>query len=574
MAEYRADLQDINFNLFKVNRAQNFSDELDESSLKEVIAEFDKFVGQEVYPTRMIGDSEGVTYNNGEVKVPECFQKVSKIFYENGWFALGYPESIGGMKVPQSVMYACSSLITGANVAFAMYYGLSKGAMNVILAVGTDAQKEFYIPSFMNGACGGTMCLTEANAGSDVGAVLSTATPLKDGKFSIKGVKIFISSGDNDLYENLIHLVLARTPGAPAGPKGLSLFIVPKRKINSDGSLGEGNNVSCTKIEEKMGIHASATCELTFGDSGECVGEMIGGEFGGMSSMFIMMNDARLLCGVQGESQANLAFMLSEQYAKERVQFGKEIIHHPDVKRTLLLMRSMSRGMRAVSLYTAGLFDADESGNKEAMDEISLLTPICKAYFTDEGFKVAVEAMQVHGGYGYCVEYGIEQFVRDIKIASIYEGTNGIQAIDFVMRKILKDQGKQFLLLGQKINKTMKREEAEEFSHELNMMGKSMEMTEHVLQKFGSMAAKNNIDGILAHATDFLRYCGNIVVAWQLLRHACEAKTLKSTDAVNEEFYVGKINDFKVFCQYKLIDNIGLANSFLNFDEDLSQMKV
>ncbi len=565
MARYQTDLLDINFNLFTVNKIQNFSEEFDESSLKEVLSEFDKFVANEIFPTREKGDVEGVSFKEGKVCVPECFHKPHQLFYENGWFALGYPEEIGGMPTPHALAVACTSLAVGANVSFSMYYGLSKGVMNVILAVGSKEQKEKYVPKFMDGSWGGTMCLTEPGAGSDVGAAITTATRLPNGNYSIKGGKIFISSGESDLYENNIHLVLARTPGAPEGVKGLSLFIVPRFNLES----GDSNFVKCAKLEEKMGIHAQATCELLFGEDGECVGELIGKENDGMMNMFIMMNEARLLCGVQGESQANLATLLTEQYIQERSQFGTEIKNHPDVQKTFLLMRAMSRGMRALSLYVANLMDFAERGDKQALQELSLLTPVCKSYMTDEGFKVVVDAVQLHGGYGYCREYGMEQFIRDLKIASIYEGTNGIQAIDFVMRKILKDSGKLFLYIGEKIQKTMKRKEAEIFSHELSMMGKSMERTEEILKKFVEWAMSKKTNKVLIHATDFLRYCGHIVIGWRLLEHACEAKKMlaESSSETHSKFYESKIEDFKVFCQFKLIENIGLANSILHFED-------
>lgn len=264
----------------------------------------------------------------------------------------------------------------GANVSWSMYYGLTQGAMNVILKVGSQEQKDLYVPKMMEGSWGGTMCLTEAGAGSDVGNAKTTAKPLDNGQYAISGTKIFISSGESDLYENNIHLVLARTPGSPEGTKGLSLFIVPRFKINEDGSNGESNNVRCTKLEEKMGLHGQATCELTFGQDGECVGELIGKEHEGIVNMFIMMNEARLLCGLQGESQANLVYMLTEQYAKERSQFGTEIINLPDVKRMLLKMRSTARGLRALCLYTGNLFDKAEKGDEQAEKEIALFTPI------------------------------------------------------------------------------------------------------------------------------------------------------------------------------------------------------
>lgn len=575
MANYKTDLNDVHFNLFDFCNIQENDFGLGEAELKDILEQFNKFTENEIFPTREPGDHVGVKLTDKGVIVPECFHKANKAFYDNGWYALGYDEEIGGMPSPHALKIACSSMAIGANVGFSMYFGLSQGAMNVIEKVGSKEQKDLYIPPMMIGTWGGTMCLTEPEAGSDVGNAKTVATPREDGKYNIKGVKIFISSGDSDLYDNNIHLVLARTPGAPEGTKGLSLFIVPKNHINEDGSNGAFNNVRCTKIEEKMGIHGSATCELTFGDEGECVGELIGKEFDGMTNMFIMMNEARLLCGLQGEAQANLCYMMTEQYARERKQFGAELVHLPDVKRTLLKMRSTARGLRALSYYTANLFDKADKGDKEAEAEIALFTPICKAFCSDEGFNVSVDAIQIHGGYGYCTEYGIEQFARDTKIATIYEGTNGIQAIDFIMRKILKDNAKTFFAVGKKIQDTMNKEEAKQFSHEISMIGKSMEMSERMLERFGGLMAAKNTNGVLSYATDFLSYCGNLVVSWLLLEHACIA--VNKMDGASEEekkFYQSKINDFKIFCQYQLTRNIGLANSVLNFEEDLTKMEV
>ena len=465
MAKYRADLQDIYFNLFDLFKVQEHGD-MTEQDAREIIDSLNKFVENEVYPSRQEADHIGVKLVDKQVKVPDCFKSAQKQFYANGWYALGYPEEIGGMPAPHAVALACTSLTVGANVAFSMYYGLSKGAQNVILAIGDEAQKNLYVPPMMEGRWGGTMCLTEANAGSDVGASKTTANKQADGSYLIKGTKIFISSGDNDLYENIIHLVLARTPGSPEGTKGLSLFIVPKYRINSDGSNGVSNDVICSKIEEKMGLHASSTCVMNFGESNKCQGFLIGKELEGMANMFIMMNEARLLCGLQGESQANLVYELTHQYASERSQFGLEIKNHPDVKRTLLRMRAMSRGLRMLNFYTATLFERLEKGEKEIESLIALLTPVCKSYASDEGFNVSVDAIQLHGGYGFCSEYGIEQFARDIKIATIYEGTNGIQAIDFVMRKILKDQGQTFMGLGKLIQTDLMNPAAQDWKEE------------------------------------------------------------------------------------------------------------
>ena len=569
MAQYKTDLRDIYFNLFNVLKIQDHSG-FAENDLKDVINECNKFNEKEVYPTRTVGDVEGVHLKDGKVSIPQSYHSPLKKYYENGWYGIGYAEEIGGMPSPHTVSLVCQSLMAGANVAFGMYPGLTRGAMDVILKVGSKEQQDLIVPKMMTGEWGGTMCLTEPGAGSDVGAAITTATPMGDGKFKIKGIKIFISSGDNDFYQNIIHLVLAKTPGAAAGTKGLSLFIVPK--LRADGTA---NDVRCTKVEEKMGIHGQATCELTFGANGNCEGTLLGKEFDGMVNMFIMMNEARLLCGVQGEAQANLAYMLTEQYTHERSQFGKEIYQHPDVKRTLFKMRSMGRAMRALLLYTADLFDRAHN-DPSLQDEIAFMTPICKSYCSDEGFNVAVDAIQVHGGYGFCSEYGIEQFARDTKIATIYEGTNGIQAIDFTMRKVLKDGAKTFMKVGAKIQKTMARPEAQAFGEELALFAKNLEKARVIMERFGAEAKANKPEAVLFHATAFLNFVGNLIAAWLLLEGACEAiKALPNAKNDEEKaYYQSKVVDFRFFVQQQLVKNVGLSYSMLSFAEDLSQLNV
>jgi alkylation response protein AidB-like acyl-CoA dehydrogenase len=525
----------------------------------------------------MLGDEVGVKFDKDKgVTVPPELKSAIQKFYANGWFGLGYSEDIGGMPMPQSISSACASIFTGANVALSMYSSLSMGCMNVILKVGSQEQKDFYVPMMMQGKWGGTMCLTESGAGSDVGAVKTTAVIKDDGSYSINGVKIFISSGDSDIYENNIHLVLARTPGASEGTKGLSLFVVPKFKSNADGSLGDFNHAKCTKIEEKMGIHASATSEITFGAEGESIGYLIGNELDGMANMFIMMNEARLSCGIQGEAQANLAYELTKQYTKERSQFGKEIEHHPDVKRMLLKMRAMSRGMRSLILYSSNLFDCEERGVEGAEEELALLIPICKSFCTDEGFNVSVDAIQVHGGYGFCTEYGIEQFARDTKIATIYEGTNGIQSIDFVMRKILGDQGKVFGEFITKIQASMASAGNSGWDDEIKSMASSLMKGQQILELYGEFAKKKEIHNILSSTMDFLNYCGNIIITWRLLDAANIAKKALDAGATGDDkfYYESKIVDFKVYCQHYLTRNVGIAHSILNFNQDLTSLEL
>lgn len=576
MGYYKADLRDIQFNLTELLQVQNHKDfGLGEADVTGILGEYDKFVENEVFPTREPSDHQGVRHVNGKVLAPEVFHGLNKKFYENGWFALAIPAEAGGTPVPEALYVACLSLGTGANCAWTMYPGLTRAAMNVCWLKGDDFMKNTIVPKMMSGEWGGTMCLTEAGAGSDVGALRTTATPIGGGKYAIKGTKIFISSGESDLYENNIHLVLARTPGGGEGTKGISLFVVPRYKIKSDGSLDGSNNVICSKIEHKMGIHASATCEIQFGQEGQSEGWLIGGEFHGMETMFIMMNEARLYCGIQGEAQANLAYMMTEKYVKERAQFGKEIVNHPDVRRTMLRMRAMSRGMRSLLLYVANLFDQAKADHKYE-NMISLLTPICKAYCSEQGFQVAVDAVQQHGGYGYCSEYGVEQFVRDTKIATIYEGTNAIQAIDFVMRKILKDQGKTLTWLTEEIMKTMNQLDETKFKKEKELMGKVLSNAQQIMGTIGNYAKNNQMNLILQNCTDFLQFASQLVIAWRLCDSAilADKKMSSATSADDKKFYESKMTDFRVYCANYLIHNLSTAKTILEFDLDVLALEI
>lgn len=573
MAVYKADQQDILFNLNDVLNISQFEKYgFDATSVKEIIIECDKFVENEIYPTRQESDAIGVKMTDDGVKVPECLIKVNKSFYDMGWYALGLPEDIGGSPVPEALATACQSLFQGANTAWSMYHGLTKGAMNVMRFVGDEYIKSTYIPKIMAGTWGATMCLTEAGAGSDVGNLTSTAKPIdgKDGWYKIKGTKIFISSGESDLYENNIHLVLARTPEGKGGTRGISLFVVPRFKVKEDGNSGESNDVVCTSFEHKMGIHCSVTSVLNFGDNDNCEGYLIGNEFEGMQNMFIMMNEARLLCGMQGESQANLAYELTKQYVSERVQFKTEIINHPDVKKTMLKMRAMSRGLRSLILYTSNLFDKAEE-DKKYDDYVGLLTPICKSFGSEQGFNVSVEAVQAHGGYGYCTEYGIEQFVRDTKIATIYEGTNGIQAIDFVLRKILKDEGKSFKLLAEEIFKSSNNL-GDEFTFEQGVFSRAFAASQEAMGYIGKKAKNKEMNFVLQSCKDFLDLTSHIVVAWRLMESAMIANKKLAQATGDEKAYLEtKIVDFKIYCSQYLVHSIAIAKSITSMEDDMTK---
>lgn len=578
MAVYKSDQRDILFNLIDVlNVSQHEQYGFDDSSVKEILTEYDKFVENKIFPTRQSSDHEGVKLTPTGVMAPASFKELTKEFYDMGWFALGMPEEVGGSPVPHALSTACLSLSAAGNCAWSMYPGLSKGAFKVIRLLGDDYVKSTYIEPMMTGKFGGTMCLTEPSAGSDVGALKTTAKPIegKENWFSIKGTKIFISSGENDLYENIAHLVIARTPNGVEGPKGISLFVVPRYKINEDGSNGESNDVVCSGIEHKMGINASATCTMNFGDNDNCEGYLIGKEFDGMANMFIMMNEARLDVGIQGESQANLAYEMTKQYVTERVQFKTPIINHPDVKRTMLKMRAMSRGLRSLMLYTSDLFDKAES-DKKYEDYIGLLVPICKSFGSDAGFQVTVDAVQCHGGYGYCTEYGIEQFVRDSKIASIYEGTNAIQSIDFVMRKILKDKGQTLRSISEEVFKTSN-QLSDAFSFERGIFSKALAAAQDAMGFIGKKAKVGEMNMVLQNCQDFLDLSSHIVIAWRLMQSAwianekIEAGSLAESE---QEFLESKIVDFKIYCAHYLVQSQAKARTITSFEEDITKLKL
>ncbi len=576
MAVYKSDQQDILFNLNDVLNVSQFEKYgFDETAVKEIIIECDKFVENEIFPTRQKTDEEGVKLTDDGVKVPDYLTSLTKTYHEMGWFALGLPEEIGGSPVPEALVAACGSLSTAANVAWSMYPLLSKGAMNVMHRVGDDYIKNTYVSKIVEGIWGGTMCLTEAGAGSDVGNLKTTAKPIagKDGWYHIKGTKIFISSGESDMYENNVHLVLARTPEGAAGIKGISLFVVPRYKVNADGSVGESNDVKCAGIEHKMGIHGSATCVMNFGDNDNCEGYLIGKEFEGIKNMFIMMNQARIDVGLQGEAQANLAYELTKQYVNERVQFGTEIVNHPDLRKTMLKMRAMTRGMRSLILYSNNLFDLAEE-DKKYEQYIGLLVPICKSFCSDQGFQVAVDAIQAHGGYGFCTEYGIEQFARDIKIASIYEGTNAIQAIDFVTRKILKDKGQALNTIAEEIFKSSN-SLSDDFSFEKGIFSKAFAASQEAMGYIGKAAKNNQMSFVLQSCKDFLDLSAHIVVAWRLMESAKIAHDkLESCDASEKEFLESKIVDFKIYCSQYLVHAVAYSKSITSVDEDFLNYKI
>ena len=422
-----------------------------------VLDEGGKFVAEVLFPLNQSGDQEGCTrHADGSVTTPAGYKEAYAKFVESGWGTLSAPEEFGGQGMPHVVSTAFQEYMISANMAFAMYPGLTHGAIAALLVKGSDEQKAKYVPRMVAGEWGGTMNLTEPHCGTDLGLIRTRAEPQADGSYAITGTKIFISSGEHDLTSNIIHLVLAKTPGAPESSKGISLFVVPKFLVNDDGSLGERNAVSCGSIEHKMGIHANSTCVMNYdGAKGWLVGE----EMKGLAAMFIMMNAARLGVGLQGLGVAEVAYQNAVQYAHDRRQGraltgpaepgekADTLFVHPDVRRMLMEAKALTEGLRALCLWGALQVDLAHLAQTEeerqlADDLIGLLTPVIKGYGTDKGYEIATNAQQVYGGHGYIAEWGMEQYVRDARIAMIYEGTNGVQAMDLVGRKLATNGGR------------------------------------------------------------------------------------------------------------------------------------
>lgn len=560
---YKADLRDFAFLMFEQFNLQDvlgkapYSD-WDEGTIKEVLSQVYRFAQEVTGPLNGVGDVQGCQLIDGKVKVPDGFKEAWDKLYEAGWRVLGAPEQFGGMEAPMTLAVLTDELISGSNTAFNMYPGLSLGAAEVIAEFGTDEQKKAYCAKMMNGTWGGTMCLTEPHAGSDVGSSTTSAKPIGDGKYAIKGAKIFISGGDHDMASNIIHLVLARIDGAVAGTKGLSLFIVPRD--NEDGS---DNDVQVTSIEHKMGINGSATCALAFGESDGCVGELVGTvEHQGMRQMFKMMNFARIGVGIQGLSVASSAYLNALEYARDRKQGSSisdwknpeaprvTIIDHPNIRRDLLEMKAKVEGIRA--LITKLAVHEDRLKSTEGKDDattayhkgqINLLTPLVKAYSSDEAFRVCEKAIQVYGGAGYLRDWPVEQYARDSKIFSIYEGTNAIQALDLVGRKLGQGGGKNTqAFLGDVQKFIAQHKEHPDLAASVANLQKAHEAVGGSVMQFLGWFQKGEMSNIVLVAERFLHMMSKLAIGWLLLEGSAIAiEKLKSTDSDAEKaFYEGK----------------------------------
>ncbi len=600
---YKADLREIQFLLFEqfklgelLGKAPFEAWGADE--VKSSISEAYRFAREVTGPLNAVGDAEGCTLKDGKVTTPSGFKDAWKKLYEAGWKSIAVDPEFGGAGAPHSVQIVVEEFLTGSNSAFNMYPGLAFGASEVIESFGTHDQKELYCNRMFGGTWGGTMCLTEPHAGSDVGSARTTAKKNADGTYSIQGTKIFISGGDHDLAENVVHLVLARVEGAPAGTKGLTLFIVPKIRASQDGKLLESNDVVVGNIEHKMGINGNATCVLNFGENGKCLGVPVGGDEKlnqGMPQMFKMMNGARIAVGVQGIAIASAAYLNALDYTKERKQ-GSSITHwkdataprvpiieHADVRRMLLDMKARVEGIRALAIKLTSHQDSvrvlkgkDDAAAAYHQGQVDLLVPLVKAYGSDQGFRVCETAIQVYGGAGYTRDYPAEQYCRDSKILSIYEGTNHIQAMDLVGRKLGQAGGANLQAFLGDIAKFV----AANSAHPV--LGASVKKLGEAHEAIGGSAMKllmwfqtGNIGLVPLAANRFLEMMSELAVGWLLLDGAVIAEEKKkSVDAAHPDhaFYAGKTAAAVYFAK-NVLPGVAFKATLMN-EEDKSPVEI
>ncbi|MGQ9425743.1 acyl-CoA dehydrogenase C-terminal domain-containing protein [Gilvimarinus sp. F26214L] len=581
MTEFKAPLRDIRFVRDELLDFPGLwaklpgCEEITPDMTEAILEELGKFCENELAPLNQRGDEQGCRLEGTEVKTPDGFKEAYQLFVESGWPALATSPEYGGQGLPHSLGMVMNELLGTANWSWSMYPLLSHGAKVSLEAHGDDALKATYLTKLSEGQWTGTMCLTEPHCGTDLGLLRTKAEPQADGSYHLTGTKIFISSGEHDMAENIVHLVIARTPDAPEGTKGISLFLVPKFLPNDDGSLGERNKVTCGSLEEKMGIHGNATCVLNFdGAKGFLVGELNKG----LNHMFTMMNSARLGVALQGLAHLELGLQNATAYARDRLQSrslsgvknpngnADPIIVHPDVRRMLLTTKALAEGSRMLGHYCAQLLDIeahapDQADREEADKLLALMTPIAKGFMTEVGFEGANLAMQVFGGHGYIREWGVEQNVRDARIAMIYEGTNGIQALDLLGRKVLKDQGQTLRIFTKKIHKYCEAQAGNsamsEFVEPLNRLNKEWgDLTMHV----GTRAMKN-MDELGGASFDYLMYSGYVTLAWFWAR-AAEVATRKLEEGTSDEdFYRAKLQTAQFYFRRILPRTLTLAET-------------
>ena len=584
MPRYTPPLRDMQFVLHEVLNATDSlrllppHAEIDAGTIDAVLAEGGKFAAEVLAPLNRSGDQEGCRLDPAthEVRTPKGFREAYAAYIEGGWPALPCDPAYGGQGLPVTLNQCLYEMMNSANQAWTMYPGLTHGAYECLHAHGTPEQKQTYLPKLTSGHWTGTMCLTEPHCGTDLGLLRTKAEPQPDGSYRITGQKIFISSGEHDLAENIVHLVLARLPDAPQGSKGISLFVVPKFVPGADGSLGERNAIYCTGLEHKMGIHGNATCQIALeGARGWLVGE----PNKGLPAMFVMMNAARLGVGNQGLGLTEVAYQNAVAYAKDRLQMralsgpkapdkpADPIIVHPDVRKMLLTARAYAEGGRALAIYTALLIDTylasdDADERRDAEDQVALLTPIVKAFLTDNAWIATSHCLQVFGGHGYIAEWGMEQFVRDSRINMIYEGTNTIQSLDLLGRKVLADNGAKLRKFGKLVQAFVEEEgvheEMQEFVNPLADLGDKLTKLTTEL----GMKAFANTDEVGGAAVDYLRVCGHLVYAYFFARMAKIALAKKQEQGDKADaFYTAKLHTARFYFAKLLPETAGLIRS-------------
>ena len=557
MPSYTAPIKDMQFVLHDVLNVTASStpgyDELEADFTSAILEEAGKLTSEVLAPLNAVGDQEGCRLENGVVYTPKGFKDAFAKVKEGGWTGLDMPEQYGGQNMPYILGTAVGEMFSASNQAFTMYQGLTHGAASAILAHGSDAQKDTYLPNMVSCEWTGTMNLTEPHCGTDLGLMRTKAAPQEDGSYKITGQKIFISSGEHDMADNIIHLVLAKIEGGPEGIKGVSLFIVPKFMVKEDGALGERNAVSVGSIEEKMGIHGNSTCVMNYAGA---VGYLLGDEHKGMRAMFTMMNEARVGVGMQGLAQADVAYQNALAYAKDRLQgravTGTEhpdkpadpLIVHPDIRRSLMEQKSFVEGARAFILWGASLIDAaHRADDKDADGLVSLMTPVIKGFLTDIGYDMTVKAQQVYGGHGYIEEWGMSQFTRDARIAMIYEGANGVQALDLVGRKLAQDGGKHVMAFFDMVKTFIKENAGQDAEFDASFM-EPLKAASKDLQSAGMYFMQNgmkNPNNALSGSNDFMHMFGHVCLGLMWAKMGLAAKKALKDGTGDASFYETKL---------------------------------